>query len=90
MLVVARDAVYIGAMTKRVVDLTTEELDRLADEAWSGAARDALSKGFAVTGSENGRLYRHHPDGRIEDLGPVAPLPPEATVKKKKSRQSVA
>jgi hypothetical protein len=73
-------------MSKRVVDLTADELDRLADEAWSAAAREALAKGFPVTGARNGRLFRHHPDGREEDLGPVAPLPREDVAKKKKSR----
>ena len=77
-------------MGKRVVDLTAEELDKLAGEAWSAAAREALSKGFAVTGSQNGRLYRHHPDGRVEDLGPVATLSAEDFAKEKKSRQSIA
>jgi hypothetical protein len=62
-------------MKKRVVDLTAEELDRLAGDAWFEASRDALAKGIPVTGSCDGRLYRRYPDGRVEDLGPVAPLP---------------
>ena len=61
-------------MTKRVVVLTPEELDRLASEAWSAAAEEALAKGLPVTGSRDGRRFRYHPDGRVEDLGPVAPL----------------
>src|SRR5208282_3553471 len=59
-------------MTKRVTDLTAEELELLAGEAWSNAAREALAKGLSVTGSRDGRRYRYHPDGRIDDLGPVA------------------
>jgi hypothetical protein len=79
-------------MIKRVVDLTAEELDRLADEAWSAAARDALAIGIPVTGSRDGRRYRYHPDGRIEDLGPVAPLLDDDanTQSAHESRQSVA
>ncbi|MGD0026862.1 MAG: hypothetical protein ABSC37_19955 [Xanthobacteraceae bacterium] len=59
-------------MTKRVTDLTARELELLAGEAWSNAAREALAKGLSVTGSRDGRRYRFHPDGRIDDLGPVA------------------
>jgi hypothetical protein len=77
-------------MGKRVIDLTAEELDRLAGEAWSAAAREALASGLSVTGSRDGRRYRYHPDGRVEDLGPVAPLPGKNSNKKRKSRQSVA
>ena len=62
-------------MTKRVTDLTAEELELLAGEAWSSAAREALANGLSVTGSRDGRRYRYYPDGRIEDLGPVAAVP---------------
>jgi hypothetical protein len=61
-------------MTKRVVDLTAEELERIASEAWSAAAEQALAKGLPVTGSRKGRRYRYYPDGRVQDLGPVVPL----------------
>jgi hypothetical protein len=61
-------------MAKRVVDLTTEELEKAAVEAWSAAAHEALAKGLSVTGSRDWRRYRYYPDGRIEDLGPVASL----------------
>jgi hypothetical protein len=77
-------------MGKRVVDLTAEELEKLAAEAWSTAAREALAQGLSVTGSRDGRRYRYHPDGRIEDLGPVAPLPAEDANQDYKSRKSVA
>src|SRR5262245_53513581 len=62
-------------MGKSIADLTTEELDGLAADAWNSAAREALAQGLSVTGSRDGRRYRYHPDGRIEDLGPVARLP---------------
>jgi len=58
-------------MTKRVIDLTAEELDRLAGEAWSAAAQEALAKGLPVTGSRDGRCFRYYADGHVEDLGPV-------------------
>jgi hypothetical protein len=64
-------------MGKRVTDLTADELDRLAQDAWSNAAREALAKGLAVIGSRDGRRYRYHPDGRIEDLGAVGTEPVE-------------
>ena len=58
-------------MEKRVIDLTAAELDRAAGQAWTAAARDALAQGLPVTGSRDRRRLRHHPDGRVEDLGPV-------------------
>ena len=62
-------------MVRRVIDLTDAELDAIANEAWSKAARDTLAKGLPVTGSRDGRRYRQYPDGRCEDLGPVTSLP---------------
>jgi hypothetical protein len=76
------------AMKKRVVDLTAEELDKLAADAWGNAAREALASGLPVTGSRDGRRIRIYPDGRTEDLGLVAELPEGAPGEK--SRQSVA
>ena len=61
-------------MSRRIVDVTAEELDTIAGEAWSTAAKDALTRGLSVTGSHNGRRFRYHPDGRVEDLGPVVNL----------------
>ena len=75
-------------MSKRVTDLNAEELELLASEAWRAAAFEALAKGFSVTGSEDGRRYRYHPDGRKEDLGPVSIEPTDATSRSKKSRKS--
>jgi hypothetical protein len=79
---------YLIGMAKRVTDLTADELERLAGEAWLEASEAALAKGLPVTGSRDGRRFRHHPDGRVEDLGPVAPLPAEQRPTKK--RQSSA
>jgi len=62
-------------MAKRVVDLTAEELDSAAGEAWAAAAREALARGLPVTGSRDGRRLRYHPDGRVEDLGAVEAQP---------------
>jgi hypothetical protein len=75
-------------MKKRVVDLTADELDKAANEAWTAAARDALARGLPVTGARDGRRLRYHPDGRVEDLGPVGSQP-DANAGKK-SRKSVA
>ena len=61
----------LARMTKRVTDLAADELNTLASEAWSAAAKDALAQGFSVTGSREGRRVRYNPDGRIEDLGPT-------------------
>jgi hypothetical protein len=61
-------------MKKRVVDLAIDELEKSAGEAWTAAARDALAQGLPVTGSRDGRRFRYHPDGRVEDLGSVASL----------------
>ena len=69
-------------MAKRVIDLTDDELDKIASEA----ARRVLAERLPVTGSRDGRRYRQHPDGRVEDLGPVARL----TVARKKRRSSAA
>jgi phasin len=59
-------------MNKRVIDLTDSELELLAGKAWSGAAQEALANNLSITGSRDGRRYRYHSDGQIEDLGPVA------------------
>jgi hypothetical protein len=79
-------------MTKRVIDLTAKELDRMAREAGDAAVQEALAKGLPVTGSYRGRRFRRHPDGKMEDLGPVATLADqEAEVPQgKKPRHSAA
>jgi DNA-binding response OmpR family regulator len=60
-------------MSKRVVDLTAEELDKLASDAWGTAAREALAQGHSVTGSIGDRRVRYDSDGAVTDLGPVSP-----------------
>jgi hypothetical protein len=80
-------------MTKRVVDLTAEELERLSSQAWRAAAEEALAKGLPVTGSRDGRRFRYYPDGHVEDLGPVSSLPARTqteTPKSKTTKRSVA
>jgi hypothetical protein len=75
----------------KVADLTTTELTAFASDAWSSATRRAFAAGHSVTGSRDGRRIRYYPDGRIEDLGPVANLPEEAGISpKEKSGRSVA
>jgi len=59
---------------RSIIDVGLDELSVIASEAWNNAAASALAKGHAITGSRNGRIIRQHPDGRTEDLGPVAPL----------------
>lgn len=77
-------------MTK-VADLTVAELAALADEAWSSATQKAFAAGHSVTGSRDGRRIRYYPDGRIEDLGPVADVPSDDSAPaKEKPGRSVA
>ena len=73
---------------KKVTDLTTTELTSLASEAWSIATQRAFAAGHSVTGSRDGRRIRYYPDGRIEDLGPIADIPddPSESVKEKSGR----
>jgi hypothetical protein len=76
---------------KKVVDLTTTDLTALANEAWSLATQRAFAAGHPVTGSRDGRRIRYYPDGRIEDLGPVADIPDDENVStREKSGRSVA
>jgi hypothetical protein len=78
-------------MRKRVTDLSPSELEMLAREAWGAAAKKALARGLPVTGSRDGRRFRRHADGRIEDLGPVVSPSDEtpASEKSKRHRQPV-
>jgi hypothetical protein len=76
---------------KKVTDLTTTDLARLASEAWSLATQRAFAAGHSVTGSRDGRRIRYYPDGRIEDLGPVGDIPENDKVStEEKSGRSVA
>lgn len=58
-------------MTRSVIDLSYVELEHAAQEAWSGAARDALRANLPIVGSRDGRRLRVYPDGTTEDIGPV-------------------
>jgi hypothetical protein len=49
-------------MARRVVDLTAEELDRLAGDAWFEASSGALRAGAAVVGREGSKIVKTHPD----------------------------
>jgi hypothetical protein len=55
-------------MKKSVIDLTAEELDKFARDAWRAAAQEALAKGLPVTGSDRGRRVRYQPDGKIDEM----------------------
>ena len=61
-------------MKKRVIDLTAEELDRLAGEAWFEASRAALRAGAPVVGRRGDEIVKTYPDGRKVSEGPAAPL----------------
>jgi hypothetical protein len=76
-------------MGKRVIDLTVDELDRLAAEAWFEASQSALNAGVPVVGRDGEKLVKRYPDGRIEILGEATPLedPRQAkTVRKRVKR----
>ncbi len=61
-------------MARRIIDLTSSELNKLATEAWNDAARRAKDEGRAVVGSRDGRILKYHPNGAVEDLGPIKAL----------------
>jgi hypothetical protein len=61
-------------MSKKVTDLTADELDRLAAEAWFEASKSALKAGVPVVGRERGKIVKRYPDGRTEVLGDAPPL----------------
>ena len=87
---------YTGRMKKRVVDLTADELDVLASEAWQQAAAEALRRKAPVFGREGGHLVRTWPDGRKEVVAeaelPTDPLgsidPSPGTGRGRKARQT--
>lgn len=65
---------YIADMKKSVIDLTADELEKLAGEAWFKASQAALKSGAAVAGREGSKIVKTYPDGRVEILGDAKPL----------------
>ena len=61
-------------MSKRLADLTDEELDKLAADAWFEASNAALRAGAPVVGREGSKIIKTYPDGRTEIVGDAAPL----------------
>jgi hypothetical protein len=61
-------------MDRKVTDLTADELDRLAAEAWFEASNSVLKAGASVVGPEGDKLVKRYPDGRTEILGDACPL----------------
>ncbi len=70
----------MASMT-RLTDLSFADLQILAGDASRAAVREAFAAGRPVAGSRDGRRVRVHPDGRVDDLGPVADLQAEPAVK---------
>ncbi len=70
----------MSGMAKRVVDLTADELEKLASEAWFNASEAALKSGAAVVGREGSKIVKTYPDGRIEVLGEAKALIEERDV----------
>lgn len=52
------------------IDLTIEDIERLAAEVWDSAAKEALAKGLPVTGYHDGYLFRYQPGKGIEVFAP--------------------
>ncbi len=81
-------------MNQGSIDLTTEDIERLAAEVWDVAAKEALAKGLPVTGYHDGHLFRYHPDKGIEDLAvarfAAEPAPSTDGVDDSPSRRSAA
>lgn len=62
-------------MTRKVTDLSRDELDRLAAQAWFEASEAALKAGVPVVGRDpaQDKLIKRYPDGRIESLEEPSP-----------------
>jgi hypothetical protein len=75
-------------MGKGVTDLTTDELERLAAEAWFEAAASALKAGVPVVGRDPklGTLVKRYPDGRTEVLLDI----PQAGTVRKSTKEKIA
>jgi len=59
---------------KKVTELSAEELDRLAADAWFEASQSALKAGVPIVGRDRGKIAKKYPDGRTEFLGAAPPL----------------
>jgi hypothetical protein len=63
-------------------DLTAEELDRLAGDAWFEASNTALRAGAPVVGRQGSKIVKTYPDGRQEILGDATSLTTIDDIKK--------
>ena len=84
---------YTSCMSKRVIDLTAEELDRLAGDAWFEASKAALQAGAPVVGRDGSKIVKTYPDGRREILGEatdLVELDPAASEKREPTRSKRA
>lgn len=59
-------------MVKRAIDISDQDMERLAAEAWREAADVALRAGVPVVGARDNRIVKTHPDGRSETICDVA------------------
>src|SRR5258708_35430595 len=65
----------LAFMTKHVADLSLEELDRLAAEAWFDASQSALKAGVAGGGRGGGKIVKKPPRGGGGRCGGASPPP---------------
>jgi hypothetical protein len=65
------DSSIIHFMNHGSIDLTAEDIERLAAEVWDAAAKEALAKGLPVTGYHDGYLFRYQPGKGIEVFAPA-------------------
>jgi hypothetical protein len=63
-------------MIKRVMDLTPDELDRLAQEAWKVAAEASLKSGADLVGNFDVRVLKISANGKREFIGRAPTEPP--------------
>jgi hypothetical protein len=74
-------------MAKRVTDLTADELEKLAAEAWFEASEATLKSGVPVTGREGSKIVKTYPDGRAEVLAAAKPLTSRKGERPRKKRR---
>lgn len=61
-------------MGKKIADLTAEEMDRLAGDAWFAASNAALRDGAPVVGRQAATIVKTYPDGRQKVIESAAPM----------------